>query len=421
MREHYKMFVKTNGKISQSLIISILIVISILISILIWWSSSPAATKSDGHDTEVKNTQQSDNEHEKEGAEDEHAEEDEITLTKQQLVEQGLKIASVSTGLIEKVSVLPGKLVVNTDQQAHISPNFSGHVEQVKVTLGQSVKKGQILAVLIAPELIDQQSNLRIAQANLDLAHQDYQREKHLWSQGISAKQDYQRAENAYRQAQISAQSAQSRLRALGAEGNNNGTFSIKSPISGVISQKDIVVGENVQLTDQLFVIEQLKDLWLEFNLPNQFSTQIQAGQKVQFQVNGSNENYSAIVQSLTSQADTQTGRLVVRAKLDVQATKLRPNVMVNVLISEPTEKSALRVKKTALQVIKGEDTIFIVKAENGDQLHLKAQKVKLGQASSDGQWLEIISGLNAGQKYIAQGSFLLKSELEKDEADHEH
>lgn len=88
------------------------------------------------------------------------------------------------------------------------------------------------------PELIDQQANLRMAQVNLDLARKDYQREQQLWSQGISAKQDYQRAENAYRQAQITVQSSQARLNALGASGNNNGRFLIKAPISGVISQK---------------------------------------------------------------------------------------------------------------------------------------------------------------------------------------
>lgn len=57
------------------------------------------------------------------------------------MVEQGLKVAVASTGLVEKLTTLPGKLVVNTDQQAHISPNFSGHVEQVNVALGQSVQK----------------------------------------------------------------------------------------------------------------------------------------------------------------------------------------------------------------------------------------------------------------------------------------
>jgi cobalt-zinc-cadmium efflux system membrane fusion protein len=337
------------------------------------------------------------------------------------MVEQGLKVAVASTGLVEKLTTLPGKLVVNTDQQAHISPKFSGYVEQINVALGQSVQKGQTLAVLTVPELIDQQANLRMAQVNLDLARKDYQREQQLWSQGVSAKQDYQRAENAYRQAQITVQSSQARLNALGASGNNNGRFLIKAPISGVISKKDIVVGENVQLADQLFVIENLKDLWLEFNLPNTSNIQLQVGQILNFKTNGSDQNYQAKVQTLNPEADLQTGRLQVRAKVTTQADVLRPNVLVNVFVTDAQAKTALRVQKKALQQVEGKPVVFVIESEEKGLVHLKAQPIEVGVSSQDGQWLEVISGLTEGQKYIAQGSFLLKSELEKDEAGHGH
>lgn len=406
---------KQNGKISQSLMIAILILITVLVSLAIWLSSKK--TESEGHGHDEGNAEHSDEDSSEEG----HAEEGEIQLTSQQMVEQGLKVAVASTGLVEKLTTLPGKLVVNTDQQAHISPNFSGHVEQVNVALGQSVQKGQTLAVLIVPELIDQQANLRMAQVNLDLARKDYQREQQLWSQGISAKQDYQRAENAYRQAQITVQSSQARLNALGASGNNNGRFLIKAPISGVISKKDIVVGENVQLANQLFVIENLKDLWLEFNLPNTSNIHLQAGQILNFKTNGSDQNYQAKVQTLNSQADLQTGRLQVRAKVTTQADVLRPNVLVNVFVTDAQAKTALRVQKKALQQVEGKPVVFVIESEEKGLVHLKAQPIEVGVSSQDGQWLEVISGLTEGQKYIADGSFLLKSELEKDEAGHGH
>ena len=406
---------KQNGKISQSLMIAILILITVLVSLVIWLSSKK--TESEGHGHDEGNAEHSDEDSSEEG----HAEEGEIQLTSQQMVEQGLKVAVASTGLVEKLTTLPGKLVVNTDQQAHISPNFSGHVEQVNVALGQSVQKGQTLAVLILPELIDQQANLRMAQVNLDLARKDYQREQQLWSQGISAKQDYQRAENAYRQAQITVQSSQARLNALGASGNNNGRFLIKAPISGVISKKDIVVGENVQLADQLFVIENLKDLWLEFNLPNTSNIQLQVGQILNFKTNGSDQNYQAKVQTLNPEADLQTGRLQVRAKVTTQADVLRPNVLVNVFVTDAQAKTALRVQKKALQQVEGKPVVFVIESEEKGLVHLKAQPIEVGVSSQDGQWLEVISGLTEGQKYIADGSFLLKSELEKDEAGHGH
>lgn len=406
---------KQNGKISQSLMIVVLILITVLVSLAIWLSSKK--TESEGRGYDEGNAEQSD----KDSSEEGHAEEGEIQLTSQQMVEQGLKVAVASTGLVEKLTTLPGKLVVNTDQQAQISPNFSGYVEQVNVALGQSVQKGQTLAVLIVPELIDQQANLRMAQVNLDLARKDYQREQQLWSQGISAKQDYQRAENAYRQAQITVQSSQARLNALSASGNNNGRFLIKAPISGVISKKDIVVGENVQLADQLFVIENLKDLWLEFNLPNTSNIQLQVGQILNFKTNGSDQNYQAKVQTLNSQADLQTGRLQVRAKVTTQADVLRPNVLVNVFVTDAQAKTALRVQKKALQQVEGKPVVFVIESEEKGLVHLKAQPIEVGVSSQDGQWLEVISGLTEGQKYIADGSFLLKSELEKDEAGHGH
>lgn len=406
---------KQNGKISQSLMIVVLILITVLVSLAIWLSSKK--TESEGRGYDEGNAEQSD----KDSSEEGHAEEGEIQLTSQQMVEQGLKVAVASTGLVEKLTTLPGKLVVNTDQQAQISPNFSGYVEQVNVALGQSVQKGQTLAVLILPELIDQQANLRMAQVNLDLARKDYQREQQLWSQGISAKQDYQRAENAYRQAQITVQSSQARLNALSASGNNNGRFLIKAPISGVISKKDIVVGENVQLADQLFVIENLKDLWLEFNLPNTSNIHLQAGQILNFKTNGSDQNYQAKVQTLNPQADLQTGRLQVRAKVTTQADVLRPNVLVNVFVTDAQAKTALRVQKKALQQVEGKPVVFVIESEEKGLVHLKAQPIEVGVSSQDGQWLEVISGLTEGQKYIADGSFLLKSELEKDEAGHGH
>ena len=402
-----------SGKISQPILISVLIGVTILISLWIWLSNRNE--KNDEHEHEGETEQ-----HAEENTEDSHSEEGEIQLTTQQLVEHGLKVETATQGQVNSFVKLPGKLVVNTDKQAHISPNFSGHVEQVHVALGQYVERGQTLAVLSVPELIDQQANLSMAQSSLRLAQQEYQREQQLWSQGISAQQDLQRTENTYRQAQITVQSQQARLQALGSTGQN-GRFVIRAPISGMISQKDIVVGENVQLADQLFVIENLKDLWLEFNLPNTSNIQLQTGQILNFKINGSDQDYQAKVQTLNSQADVQTGRLQVRAKVTTQADALRPNVLVNVSVSDDQAKTALRIQKKALQQVEGKSVVFVIESEEKGPVHLKAQPIEVGVSSQDGQWFEVISGLTKGQKYIADGSFLLKSELEKDEAGHEH
>lgn len=399
-------------KISQPILIGVVIsIVVVLASLLLWPKQKTTEKKDDGHtDTEGKG----------EAAADDHDEEQMLALTAQQVVEQGLKIAEVEIGDVIQTSSYPAKLVTNTDRQAHVSPSFSGRVESVHVDLGQKVAKGQVLATLRVPDLVDQQANLQIAQSNLQLAKQDYEREKTLWSQGVSAKQDYQRAYNAYQQAQVQVQAARARLSAFGVGANTQGRYQLTAPIAGVISSKDIVIGENVELASQLFVIDQLDQLWLEFIIPSDYLTQISPNQQLEFVSLQTGNTFKAQVQTLSAQADTQTGRLQVRAKVLSQAAELRPNLMVNIRLNQSQQSQTLRVLKSAVQQVEGKDVVFIAK-ERDKKIEFAALPIELGRLSGDGQWVEVKSGLQAGVRYVSEGSFLLKSELEKGEADHGH
>ena len=277
----------------------IVVVTGILASLLLW--NNKAKTTGDAEQGEQAHAHQ---ENEKAGAEegDDHAEEEKLALTSEQMQQQNVKLAKVSVGEVNESQTFPAKLVVNTDRQAHVSPSLAGRVESVYVELGQQVKRGQALANLLVPDLVDQQANLQIAQTNLELAKQDYDRERSLWSQGISAKQDYQRAYNAYRQAQIQVQAARSRLSAFGAGSGSSGRYTLTAPINGVISNKDIVIGENVQLADQLFTIDQLDQLWLEFVLPTMANIGVQPNQQIRFKSLQTGNTFNAQVQSLTTE-----------------------------------------------------------------------------------------------------------------------
>ena len=403
------------GRISQKLLILLAIGITALLSMGVWWLSQKPSTKEDEHGHA---------EAEEHADKDDHGEAEEheaaIALTAKQLAEQGIQLAVAELGAVVKSTAYPAKLVVNTDRQAHVAPVFAGHVEAVYVELGQQVKKGQALARLLVPDLVDQQASLQVEQANLELARQDYEREKKLWNEGISAKQDYQRAYNTYQQAQIQVRATRARIAALGAQTTSQGGYVLTAPIAGVISQKDLVLGENVQLADQLFVIDQLDQLWLEFIAPSSEFADIVPNQTIEFKSLQSGNLFKAQIQSLNSQADAQTGRLQVRAKVLSNAAELRPNLMVNVQLQQQQAQQGLRIRASAVQKIEGKDAVFIA-AQHEQKIEFAPQSVTLGASSSDGQWIEVLSGLEQGQQYAAQGSFLLKSELEKGEASHAH
>ena len=403
---------KNQGQQRQWVWVGIVAVITALIASILLFKGKTSGTAA-SKDEHAENEHGAD-----EKGEQEHAAE--LAFTSKQLIEQGIQLAKVEQGPITQQMSYPAKVVVNTDQQAHVSPSFAGQVEKVNVELGQQVKKGQPLATLFVPDLVDQQANLKIAQENLTLAQQDYARERQLLTQGISARQDYQRAYNAYRQAQIAVQAARSRLSALGAGTNSQGRYTIYAPISGVVSNKDVVVGENVQLTDQLFTINQLDQLWLEFVLPASDAPQIQLNQKIEFKSLQTGQIFQAQVHSLMAEADTQSGRLKANAKILNANNQLRPNLMVNVLLTNPQPTVGLRVAKSAIQQVEGKQVVFVAETEK-DKIHFKATPVKVGAYSGDGAWVEIQSGLTANQRYVQQGSFLLKSEMEKGEAEHGH
>lgn len=416
MRQMHRNLKNQLGKISQKLLIVMALIVTTLLALGLLISGQGSSAKQDAHGHAEGEDEKSEHAHAE--AEDEHGEE--IALTAKQITEQGIQLALVEVGAVTKSASYPAKVTVNTDRQAHVSPAFSGYVEKVNVELGQRVVKGQALATLMVPDLVDQQANLQMVQANLELARQDYERERQLWSQGISAKQDYQRAYNTYKQAQIQVQASKSRLSAFGAASGSNGRYVLTAPISGIISKKDLVVGENVQLANQLFIIDQLDQLWLEFIAPSADLSAIGLNQQIEFKSLQTGNLFKAQIQSLNTEADLQTGRLQVRAKILSSATELRPNLMVNVQLQQAGSSQALRILKSAIQNVEGKDVVFVA-YEHDQNIEFKAQPVVLGQISGNAEWVEVQSGLTQGQQYAAQGSFLLKSELEKGEASHEH
>ncbi|MBN4836385.1 efflux RND transporter periplasmic adaptor subunit, partial [Enterobacter hormaechei] len=96
-------------------------------------------------------------------------------------------------------------------------PRVAGVVESVSASLGQQVRKGQVLAVISSPGVSEQRAELESAQKRLQLARTTYEREKKLWEEKISPQQDVLQAEQAMREAEIAVANARQKLQAIGA------------------------------------------------------------------------------------------------------------------------------------------------------------------------------------------------------------
>ncbi|MCQ9136762.1 efflux transporter periplasmic adaptor subunit, partial [Streptomyces sp. IBSBF 2807] len=104
-----------------------------------------------------------------------------------------------------------------------VVPRVPGVVESVQANLGESVKKGQVLAVIASQQISDMRSEQQAAQRRVELARLTFDREKQLWQDKISAEQDYLQARQALQEAEISLANAKQKVGAIGASVNSAG------------------------------------------------------------------------------------------------------------------------------------------------------------------------------------------------------
>lgn len=349
-----------------------------------------------------------------------------ISLSTAQVQQAGIQSTRAQAQMLSSSSTWLATLTINPDRQAHVVTPMAGYIEQVLVGHAASVRKGQPLAVLVLPELIDLQADLKAATANLALAQQTYQRERGLWQQGISAKQDYLQAEHDWQRSQISQRALQQRLSAFGATTQGQGRYTLRAPMSGSITSKDLSIGEHVQPTDTLLTIADLSRLWLEIAIPSQQWNQLDLQQPL-IVSSPTGQQYQARALPMQISTDPQTRHLILRAELQAAAPELRPNSTVNVEIHSSATLEQLVVAKSALQQMDGQTVVFIQQeksADRSDSVTFYPQHIQLfatPNPTQNSDWVAVQQGLNIGMRYVTQGSFALKSELEKSEATHAH
>ena len=414
---------------AKVLIITLMLLLTALIAV---WMLRPNAVDKDNHDhaaSDVAATAAQADGHQGEqssseagSAEDGHREEGVIHLSAAQFKTAQLDLATVARQAIGQTTQLTGTLQLDTDQQAHVATLFAGQVERVNVSTGQAVQRGQVLATVLIPELVDLSANLTSAQADVGLAQDNYQREKSLWQQGIAAKQDYLQADNDLKRARIAVRAAEQRLKAYGVSSTDaqTGRMALRAPISGTVLNKDILAGEYIQPDKQLFQIARLDALWVEFAVPEQNLNVLRTGTQVRVQTDPQSAPVAATILTFTPSADPQSRQRLARARLGRVPADWRPDLFVTVQVEQPANTAVLAVAREALQTVEGQTVVFVLQ-QDGDEYELKAQPIQVRDQQADSAWVEVVQGLVEGEKYIRQGSAALKSELEKGEATHAH
>lgn len=206
-----------------------------------------------------------------------------VTMTDEQVRQNGVEVLIAGPARIESALRLIGEIRFNEDRLVHVVPRLSGVVESSPVSVGDQVRKGQVLAVISSQALADQRSELLAAQKRLTLARTTYEREKRLWEEKISAEQDYLQARNVMQEAEIAIESTRQKLAALGTGLTTGGSltqYEIRAPIDGIVIEKHISLGEAVKEDADIFFIADLSTVWAEATIYAKDLNTVKVGHK---------------------------------------------------------------------------------------------------------------------------------------------
>lgn len=343
-------------------------------------------------------------------------EEESLRLSPAQVEAAGIQVATAGPRALDEAFSLPGEIGFDQDRTAHVVPRTPGVVESVAVDLGQSVKKGELLAVIASQQVSELRSELAAAQRRMSLASKTFERERELWQEKISAEQDYLQARQSLEEARIALNNAQQKTNALSgvvaSAGGNR--YELRAPFDGVVVEKHLVPGEVVSETTAAFTLSDLSRVWASFSVAPQDLARVQVGKPARVEAADLGMQVDGRVSYVGNLLGEQTRSAVARVTLANPDGAWRPGLFVNVRVSSSTRQVAVAVPLQAIQEVEGKPSVFVRSAEGFDP-----RAVDLG-VRSDGQ-VEVLAGLAAGDRVATEGSFILKSELGKSSASHAH
>jgi len=340
-----------------------------------------------------------------------------VTMTDQQIKQNNIELLAAGPVRIKSTLQLIGEIRFNEDRVVHVVPRLAGIVEAAAVNAGDRVRKGQVLAVISSQTLADQRSELLAAQKRLSLARTTYDREKQLWEDKISAEQDYLQARNAVQEAEIALQSAQQKLASLGAgqrAGGNLTRYEIRAPSDGVVIEKHLSLGEAVKEDANIFMIADLSTVWAEMTIYAKDLNTVKTGQKATVKAAAFESQSSGTVSYVGALVGEQTRTAKARVVLPNPKGVWRPGLPVNFELVAGEVEVPVAVSAESIQTVRDWTVVF---GRYGE--HFEARPVELGR--SDGKFTEVIKGLNADEQYAAKNSFLIKADLGKSGASHDH
>lgn len=190
--------------------------------------------------------------------------------------------------------------------------------------------------------------------------------------------------------------------------------YELKAPIGGTIIERQISLGEYASEQKPAFVVADLSTIWVDLSIYRQDLKRVRINDAVLIDPDDGRGEIKGTISYIAPIGSSETQTALARVVLQNPDGRLRPGLFVTARLILAARNVAVAVRRSAIQTLETRTIVFV--REDGDKI--EARPVELGD--SDPGFVEIRAGLSAGERYVAENSFVVKAEMGKGEADHD-
>jgi cobalt-zinc-cadmium efflux system membrane fusion protein len=339
-------------------------------------------------------------------AKDEHADEDLVKLSADEIKRAGIRTEGAEEKELAEEVVFTATVHPNQDALAHVAPRVSARIVAVYANLGDRVRAGQALALLDSLEVGDANSAYRQATSEFKLAAAALQRAEKLHAEEVIPAKDYQRIRAEHEKARAQLAGAEDRLRMLGVAPNAEravSTFAVTAPIGGTVLEKHAVLGEQAKTDGSMFTVGDLGRVWIEANVNEKDLAKVRAGAAARVTVAAYAEPFAGKVTYVGAMLDKATRTVPARVEVANADGRLKPEMFATVAIQSGRHSKALVLPESAVTLLQGLPTVFVEEGAG-----FEARPVELGERANGA--VAVKSGIKPGELVAVEGVYALKA-----------
>ncbi|MBE0658285.1 MAG: efflux RND transporter periplasmic adaptor subunit [Bryobacteraceae bacterium] len=366
------------------------------------------------------------------------AQQNTVTLDAASLKEARIQIVDAAVRAIPVGISASGRLITNENTTWRVGAITDGRIIRVEVKVGDHVKKGQLLARLFSHDIHESRAQHRRAvgelsrlNSNVDFARRSRDRMRRLHQMKAASLEQLELAENTLRNEQIALENAaieerRTRLHLTeflqipidapadhgdvpDPEVHADYLIPINAPATGIVLSREVTPGAVVNASSDLFTICDLSTIWALAAVQEEHLSRLRPGVPARVSVQAyPGRTFPGRVLKIDEKLDPETRTVSARIEIDNRAGLLKPEMYATIELDSGMSESAIFIPQDAVQDLNGQPTVFV----EVDAASFRPVPVTVSR-SVEGL-VQVTGGLKGGERVVARGSFILKSQLLK-------